>query len=93
MRIRGVVEDLPPGVERVRPWEDPRLMIGWEDGRADSPYTVEGRIARAGHAAGSLVSKDPVFRSRARRRVAILYVLMLLPSLAGIILILKAKLG
>ena len=87
-----MVEELPPGVERVRPWEDPRLMVGWEDGRADSPYTVEGRIARASNAAASLVSKDPAYRSRMRRRVSIIYVLMLLPSLAGLVLILKSKL-
>ena len=68
-------------------------MIGWEDGRADSPYTVEGRIARAGNVASSLTSRDPVFRKRARRRAAVLYALLLLPSMLGVIMLVKIKLG
>ena len=68
-------------------------MIGWEEGRVGSPYTVEGRVARAANAADALTSSDPEFRTRMRRRTSVLYAVLLLPTLATIVLILKVKLG
>ena len=85
-----MADDLPPGVERGKPWDDPRLMIGWDEGRAGSPYTFEGRLARSANALNSLSSSDPYFRRRARRRMALLLAISLLPIVLSLVLFLRS---
>jgi hypothetical protein len=86
----AVMDDLPEGVERVQPWDDPRVGRHPDPGRFGSPYTFEGQLARSNNILNSLTSRDPVFRRKARRRFLSVYLfLWVAPVVLTVIAVLR----
>jgi len=75
----------PHGGEPLRPG------IDYDNGRDGSPYSFEGSMARNWNVIGSLTSRDPRFRRKAARVMAVFWAVTVLPgAVVAIALLVRA---